>query len=341
MEFRNLTPFPPLIFESVDEDRTKFGVVVLRGTFNIGANNELLASEIQEDILTQDEFYGEPNESSMKISSNLAPFKPTSDIHINANAHSPSGKPEQRWNIKVEIGELVKEIHVTGPRSYNKEASNWELSEPIEVTQVQLNYEKAYGGFFEKGKAIKTHPQNFIGAGFNDNSEEKDTFTAPQIVSIEDQDPKFGETTKVEGIGAIAPTWLPRAKYAGTYDDEWLENTWPHLPSDFKFEFWNSAHPDLITSEYLKGDEIVRLHHLSPEKLISFSLPGYEMYLLCRMQDGNMIKSPLHLDTLHIDVPAKKVFLAWRGLYPVEAPTRVLEARIKVPANQQAQPQSS
>jgi len=332
MEFRNLTPFPHLLFESTDQQRTEFGVAVLRGTFEIGTN-ELLISEVQEEILMQDEFYGEENVSSIRYESSLAPLKPSTDIHINANAYAPSGKPEKRWNVKVEVGELIKEIHVTGPRSYDKRATGWELSEPIEVIEVPMLYENAFGGLFEKEGEIVTQPRNFVGVGFVDESCGKESHSAPQIVSLEDLDPKFGESTKVEGIGVVSPTWAPRVNLAGSYDDEWLENTWPHLPANFQFEFWNSAHPDLVCPEYLTGKESVKLHHLSPQGLIAFTLPGYEMHLLCRMEDGNMIKSPLNLDTVHIDVHVGKVYLTWRAIYPSVAAMRVLEARINVPKN--------
>lgn len=337
MELRNLTPFPHLLFESVDEDRDEFGVAVLSGSFDIGSASQLLVSEVQEEITIAEEYFGEPNESSIKRASSLAPMKLSSDIHINASAHSPSGKPEKRWNVKIEVGAWQKEIHVTGPRTYDKTAKGWELSEPIEVMEVPLDYEKAYGGLYQEKGKLNSHPQNFIGVGHYDTSEEKETWIAPQIVSVDDPNPKFGEKTKVEGVGAIAPTWQPRVKHAGTYDDDWLENVWPYLPADFEYEFWNSAHPDLVMPEYLKGDEAIKLHHLSSDQLMSFALPGYHIYLLCRMKDGSIIKNSLNLDTVHIDAPTKKVFLTWRGVHPPAAPIRVLELRIQSPEDQETQ----
>ena len=47
MLFRNFTPFPPLQFESRDEKKQDFGVIVLRGTFSIRDGQPLLPIPIR------------------------------------------------------------------------------------------------------------------------------------------------------------------------------------------------------------------------------------------------------------------------------------------------------
>jgi len=54
MLFRNFTPFPPLQFESRDEQQRDFGVVVVRGTFKITPNKPLSLEPEQEPLVMAD-----------------------------------------------------------------------------------------------------------------------------------------------------------------------------------------------------------------------------------------------------------------------------------------------
>ena len=125
MLFRNYTPFPPLQFESRDEQRNDFGVIVLRGTFQIENGRRLRLVQKQEPLIMADEYYGEPGQSSLKYESSIAPYKPKTDILINANAYSPSGKPEKQWTAGIQFGSIKKEIQVTGPRRWERGFAGW------------------------------------------------------------------------------------------------------------------------------------------------------------------------------------------------------------------------
>ncbi len=91
--FRNFTPFPPLYFESRDEKQQDFGVIVLRGTFNILQKRRLFVTASQDPISFVDEYFGDPTKTSLKTQACLVPFKPKTDVFIEANAHSPEGRP--------------------------------------------------------------------------------------------------------------------------------------------------------------------------------------------------------------------------------------------------------
>ena len=343
MLFRNFTPFPPLQFESRDEKRRDFGVVVLRGTFRIEPGKPLRLEQAQEPLVMADEYHGEPGRSSLKRESNLAPYKPRTDVHVTADAYAPTGRPAPLWLVSVEVGEIKKELLVTGDRAWRFSAlRGWRLTEPNLVARVPLIYELAYGGPSGDGPEDEPFAANPVGVGHRrpTPADVGRALPAPQVLTVEASLPRLGEPTTCEGFGPTAPSWQPRLGKAGTFNVVWEKTRWPDLPEDFQFAFYNSAHPDLVYPRFVRGDEPVTLTHLAPGPPITFSLPGFELALLLRFQDGQLVPAPVALDTIHIDMHERKVFLNWRGIFPLAKPIRVLEVRMRAPADRAAAPAS-
>lgn len=334
MLFRNYTPFPPLQFESRDEQRRDFGVVVLRGTFRIVAGEALRPIPEQAPLVMADQYFGEPINSSLHFESNLAPYKPRTDIHVIATAHAPGGRPAASWLVSVEVGSLRKELRVTGPRSWKPEpVGGWSLTDPLPVLQVPIRYESAYGGRWvdgERGEACESNP---AGVGFYNRAllERDRPIPAPQIVPVGTTSLKLGEAVATEGLGPIAPAWLPRRSKAGTFNVVWEKTRWPDLPEDFSFEFYNSAAPGLVYPGFVKGDESVTLVNLSRGGTLAFRLPGFELAQLLRFEDGQIVPAPIVLDSIHLEVEESRAYLTWRGIFPLTKPLRVLEVRMRTP----------
>jgi len=334
LQFRNFTYFPRLQFKSLDEKKREFGVVVLRGTFEIHNGKALHLSQKQEPLVLADEYHGKIGESSLRLENNLAPYKLRTDIHVNAVAHAPGEKYLQQWEAGIKVGKIQKKILVTGPRQWRfNSVTGWELTVPRPCIEVPIRYEYAFGGIWEYEKEKKICEENPVGIGFSDKalSDTKHPIAAPQITSPENPVKEFGKSYKPEGFGSISSAWKPRLNFAGTYDERWKKFRSPYLPDDFKFEFYNSAHPGLIYPGFVRGDETVVLINMNPDSYLSFKLPDYSLSLLVRWEDGQMAPLPIMLDTIHIEVPGKKVYLTWRGIFPLVKPIRVLEARIKIP----------
>src|SRR2546426_12776925 len=90
MEMCNDTPFMPLAFESQDVDDQPFHVVVLKGTYEIINGQPLKLAPEPRPLTMADEYYGDPTGSSLKRESDLAPYKPRTDIHFTgAVAYAP------------------------------------------------------------------------------------------------------------------------------------------------------------------------------------------------------------------------------------------------------------
>lgn len=102
MEFRNLTSFPALAFEGIDQHGQSFHVAVLRQTLTF-SSGRLEYAGTQAPLCEVDTFFGEMNRSSLRQESDLCQYKPKCDVIVNATAHAPQHKPAQRFEVLVRI----------------------------------------------------------------------------------------------------------------------------------------------------------------------------------------------------------------------------------------------
>ncbi len=329
--FRNFTPFPPLYFESRDEKQQDFGVVVLRGTFQIVNRQRLRLAEAQDPIVFVDEYYGDPHKTSLKDQACLIPFKPSTDVFVTANSYSPDAKPSIGWKASVKFGQVYKQLYITGTRHWERRMGAYVLSREQPINEVAVRYENAFGGSYEdRDGKLQSWPDNPVGKGFVGPDCEK-IVEAPQIFANE-KDARylsFGRPVESAGLGPVAPHWAPRSERVGTYNEMWKRTRFPDLPGDFDFAFYNSASRGLTLDGFAIGDEVVEMENLSPDRRLVFALPGLELASLMRFDSGAVIPGPVMLDTIHIDAIEMRVHFVWRTVYPLNCGLRAFEIRAK------------
>jgi len=319
MDVLDETPFDTLVFESISHDGEPLQTVVVRASFDIVPGAILRPSPEQQAVVTADEYYGKPNVSSIRYPNDLAPYKPNADIIINATAECPYGNPAEVWPVRVKVGQLTKSFLVTGPRSWRKGLFGWKLGDLEPCSSVPIRYEYAYGGECEQESDHKLWERNPIGCGFGSpRNVDGDRLPAPQIVSQNAPIDRISEEGVTEGLGATAPAWLPRRDFAGDFGDgeNWAKARAPLMPDDFKYDFFNAAHPDLIYDGFLQGGESVRLEGIKAEKL-EFELPIFEFAMVITDKASFEYGSFGLLDTLHIDSEEMKSYMVWRITAPI------------------------
>lgn len=309
MELRNHTPFTPFVFYSVAPDDREFGVALLRADLSINTYGKLAPTQKPARIVKTDDYVGEPGKSSLYYESDLAPFKPGSDIVAHGDAVAPNGRPCESWMISLRVGAIERALHVTGPRRWRRQLSGWYLERPEPANRVRLGYELAFGGSDSKS----TYQQNPIGTGHVTPA--GDEAPGPQI-----EDPIVPITAPcgrhaVAGFGPIARSWQPRLGFAGTFDEAWRNERAPRLPHDFSYSHYNCAPAGLVGEKFLTGDEEIVAHGLGSPGRRSFRLPGLGMAIVGRRRDGREAVAPMFLDTLWIDFTRNLVRLAWRGSF--------------------------
>jgi hypothetical protein len=330
MELRNQTACHTLAFKGRSILDEPFHVIVLRSTWSIPSTGPMLLLPEQEPLVMADTYHGAPGRSSPRVESDLAPYKPRADISVVGSARAPGGVPTAAWEASVRVGSLAKTVRVTGPRRWER-ARDWALSEPEACTEVPLCYELAFGGTARhRDGRDAPFAENPVGLGHAPagSLDDVDVVPAPQIESPDDPIRELGVTHRPVGFGLLGRAWEPRLARAGTYDDAWLAHTWPRLPDNFDFAYWNAAPADLTAPRWLVGDEAVELTGLFADGPRRFQLPGVWVYALAIPHDGPAIPYPMKLDTVSFDVDAARASLTWRLALPIEPALAAIEPRM-------------
>jgi hypothetical protein len=117
-------------------------------------------------------------------------------------------------------------------------------------------------------------------------------------------------------FGPIGRNWTPRPKYAGTYDQDWIDNVFPFLPSDFQDRYYQCA-PEDQQCEYLGGGEEVVLRNLTPEGYISFKLPLVDVPVTFYLKSYEEKEVAAVCDTLMIEPDLGRFTMVWRASLPL------------------------
>jgi hypothetical protein len=321
LEIKNHTPLNVSLIPALDHRGNDIAVIIIKAKFSINAKKKILEFvEESAEILEQDEYYGEPGQSSIKYCSDLSLFKKSTDIVINGHAYSPVSRPANVLDASLEFDQLKYQCRVFGDRFWYKSGNNWKITNPQPFEKIPLKYEYSFGGSFydqDDKNLLASYPENPVGKGFMNPAEDQPAegqklpnFENPESLIINWQD-----TPKPAGFGCISPNWQPRVRLAGTYDSSWQDNRMPFLPDDFDQQFYNCAQPGLIAKKYLAGGEIFTLHNLSESGELIFQLPKWDMPVKISIK-GRLANFEPKLDTLVIEPDENNVSLTWRVSAP-------------------------
>jgi hypothetical protein len=247
---------------------------------------------------------------------------------------------------------INKTLLFCGPRQWNHQNKNvWQLNQPQPTTEVALRYELAWGGhhvdpeLLKKQKIDKTtgpteeqieeatqiFQANPTGSGYfgalmdqaimqpaHDITQHYD---GPQISWADEVLSKSTDvhpkSYKAPGWGPIARWWSPRVERQGTYDDAWMQDFNNHkfsdYPKDFNHGYFNCAPADQMIPNALQGDEWIEMAGVFADRpTLRMQLPAWKIMAHSFNQDNEEQQPQVRLDTLHIDLDAKKMYATWR-----------------------------
>lgn len=323
MEIDNRTPFIGEAIPFRSPEGKAILSVIVKGTFNIPVKGLAEIAYKQIPIFFGDEFYDSQKGGSVKFEADIVPFKPKADIVLVGKAYAPGGRATSIVDVTLQVGARKKTIRVFGDRHWDfpGELLSPSISLPVPFTSMDLIYERAFGGMdpLTGGRCA----ENPLGKGYFEKKSSKIIHNAP-LPNLEDPDhliKNWDDHPHPVGFGFYGKTWMPRFKYLGTYDEKWQKERCPDLPLDFRYEFFNAAHPDLQVKGYLRGDEEQVLLNLSPEGKLEFKLSGIKIKVTLTKSQGIERNAStvseeitMNLDTLCL-IPEEKVFYqVWRGI---------------------------
>jgi hypothetical protein len=324
LEVRNRTPYPVAIVPGLDRHGRDFATIAIKATFDLpaaGSRERVLpVAEQQAPLVWADEFYGEPDSSSIRYESEVSPARSGTDVALVGHAYAPGGRPAREVDVTLEAGPLSKTVRVFGDRRWRRAFGVATSSSPEPFERMPLVYERAFGGAdlsHRRGSRHRCEERNPVGTGFT-TAGWGEHFDDLPLPNLEDPGHLIGRPKHKPppaGFGFIGRHWEPRKSQVGTYDDAWRETRCPLLPLDFDEEYFRSAHPDLRAPAHFAGGEPVRVHNASPEGELDFQLPGLRFEVKAEIK-GEEHFLEAGLDTLLLEPDLARATLLWKATLP-------------------------
>lgn len=326
-------------------DEHVFSVLVKR-TYRIEADRPATRHEADRPFRLIDEYYdgGDPEWSTVRHESEVAPFKAFTDVVVIAKAYAPGGVPTERMMVGVEVGERRKLLVVTGDRHCHfRPNADPVFSDPDPFAEMEIRYDRAYGGRDKKSVAEIpfVYPRNFMGVGVAlknveaavqglalPNIEDPEDLLTPDRVIIEEPD-RWHLQPLPDGFGWRQREWYPRSALLGSFPPfldpgtVTAEEQMGLLPDDhvalakqfrlkpFEARFANGASLGMSFSD-VDGDEPIALGGLTPDGLLKFSLPGDRPRIGLDLGAGVKELEP-QLHTVSIRPDDLELDMIWRG----------------------------
>ena len=296
-------------------------IVIVKGTYAIpDIGFDLKLKEEQMPLVESDTFIGDPGMSSPIYESDFALYKPFCDVFFHGKAYAPHQQPVRKLQVRMVVGSIDKSFNVIGNRTWYKTMMIAGSITPEPFTEMPVSYDYAFGGM------DKSHPDedkhtgytyNPGGRGFAKYRHELEGVPLPNTEEIGDPVIRPGGKYKPMAFGPVGRGWKPRYKWAGTYDDKWLDNVFPFLPADFDNRYYQAAPIDQQMT-HPQGGEVVSLQNLTPEGYKQFKLPNLDMPIEFAMKNCEKKHQQAIVDTIYIEPEEKQVTILWRTSIPLK-----------------------
>jgi hypothetical protein len=314
----NATPFCAERTWVRDQDGAEVWVVAIRGSFLVRDDGRVVLDPEQSEVLRVPKFRGPPEASSLLYDADLVHTKRRTDVLVDGHAMAPGRKAVSSIDVRLKVAGIDKTLRIHGDRVIGNGVAGISLSRPELFTEMPLIWERSFGGT-DKLDADPDHhdwdTRNPVGRGFATRVGHVLGTLAP---NVEDprapyRSPKRGTPA---GFAPVARHWMPRARFAGTYDKRWEDTRRPLLPSDFDEGFYQCAPEDQQIDGYLKGGEAVQLYNLSPEGYLGFVVPRVFLVLTTRFYDGTEVEHRPVIHTLVVQPGRRRLEIVWHSALP-------------------------
>uniref|UniRef100_UPI004057685C DUF2169 family type VI secretion system accessory protein n=1 Tax=Candidatus Electrothrix sp. TaxID=2170559 RepID=UPI004057685C len=282
--------------KDVDRGEHQLKVSLLSG-FRLQSNPELL----------EEGDFWQPVKELDTLPFDLGVPKPTGEFLVTGTCYSPDGQATLACPVKAQVGNVTKNLLVFGDRWW---ISNNKMTFPVPFKSMDMGWERSFGGAPEY--------DNPLGRGLDpvlclDGKERK---PLPNIQHPDRLLTSPFEQQSPVGFGPEGLDWPSRRALAGSLNDTWLAHCWPKPPSDASPQLSHLAPRDQRFSDFLQGDESIRLHNMHPEHaLIASQLPGCRCrcFLGNRSAEQTFLEMQCHLDTLWLFPNHETGILIWRA----------------------------
>ena len=297
-------------------------VVVIKGTFALPKPGDpVRLHEQQVPLVMAETFSGEPGFSAPVHEVDFAPRKRACDVLLVGSAHAPAGHEVTRMSVGLRVGPMHKTCDVVGPRVWNAGA-RIAPSAPAHFTRLPISYDVAFGGVDRHPEDKAEHDAygpNPVGRGWHKHLKAA-WVDGSLLPSTEAPGEPVGFPTDrcaPMAYGPLGRGWPQRARYAGTYDDRWLDEVFPFLPADFD-ERYHQAAPEDQQIALPTAPLDVELMGFTPDQRRAFTLPHFDAPVHVFPKRGEREDLMASLDTIVFEPDAERFTMTWRAARPLK-----------------------
>jgi hypothetical protein len=112
MDIKNNTPFEFIALPNYDKEGFEVFTNIVKGTFRFSTNRSLRIADEQVPINMDDEYWEKPGISPVKYESDLAVYKPSTDLILLGFAYHYKGKNIKKMSVRFGVGSTQKKATV-------------------------------------------------------------------------------------------------------------------------------------------------------------------------------------------------------------------------------------
>ncbi|MEO6237661.1 MAG: DUF2169 domain-containing protein [Vicinamibacterales bacterium] len=298
-------------------------VVVIKGTFVLPKLGEQVRlSEEQLPLVTADTFTGRPGFSAPLYEVDFAPRKPFCDVLLLGSAHAPDGREVTRMRVGLRVGRVSKACEVVGDRVWQARLSGISASAPLPFSQLPISYDVAFGGSDCAGEDETEHDAylpNPVGRGWHKHLKDSRIEGTRLPTTEQSGEPVSSPTGKYTpmAFGPVGRGWPERTRYAGTYDQQWLDDVFPFLPTNFDERYFQAA-PAGQQLPLPKEPVEVLLSGFTRDGVRQFVLPHFDAPVHIFPKRGRREEYPATMDTIVIEPDQERLTMSWRVRRPLK-----------------------
>lgn len=313
MSLWNASPFAVQAVPFVAPDGRDVVIAIVKATFVLAKDGALSLADEQMPVRLGDELsFPDAKDSSVRFPSDVGLEKRGTDVVIVGDAVSSA--PVEVMDVAVRVRDMTAPLRIHGERVYYRSLGGIVVGPAAPFERKAIVYEAAYGGTSEDFGLVEQ--RNPVGRGIAKNAADLVDRPAPTIEHPAHPITNASDAPEPVGFGAIASHWLPRSRYAGTFDEAWRATRMPLMPHDFDARYWNVAHPALQVEEHLRTGDLVAILGMTSTGTFTFELPALPVVLRGKTSDGRAITARPPIDTLFVDANAERVELTVRHVFP-------------------------
>lgn len=322
MDLINATGMQAAYTQGLQPDGRELLVVVVKGTFTIPDNGgEPRLADEQQPLVMADTFTGEPGLSAPVYEAEFAPVKKRCDVLLNGTAYAPGGTPAKRVTVGLKVGSMEKVFDVVGDRVWVAQTSGIVPSMASPFVTKPISYDYAFGGvdnFHRDESKHSAYMANPVGRGYH-RVLSRELIDGTPLPNTEERGVKVSDPQaqyRPMSFGPVGRGWEPRYKLAGTYDQKWMDDTFPFLPVDFDDAYYQSAPDDQQVDKIVGGEDVVLLN-LTEDGRRSFKLPSSTIPVVYLCSDRDDERHFATIDTVLLEPECERLSMTWRSTVPI------------------------